>query len=232
MAESQKHEAASPKEILQEERYLWMARAFALVALLALVANLLMLIALSGLVPLMRVQPYFLQSQSKERQVISIKRADFSSMTENDYKNLEESLVREYVLARFGIGSDIEEVKRRWGQDGIVSIMSETSVYKTFNEKEFFPTLKLINDEGLTRDIIINRVNRINRNPSIWETEISAVDMNERSGEQITRKWLITMEVKFQPSRRMEWSQRLKNPLGFVVTKFKRVSSEENTTTP
>ena len=68
---AKKAEDVSSKEVLQEERYLWMARAFALVALLALIANFLMLIALSGLTPLIRVQPFYLQSQAKEHQVIS-----------------------------------------------------------------------------------------------------------------------------------------------------------------
>ena len=228
MVGPQQTETSVSKEVLQEERYLWMARAFALVALVALVANLLMLMALSGLVPLMRIQPYFLQSQSKERQVISIKRADFSNMTANDFKNLEESLIREYVLARFGVNSDIEEVKRRWSPDGIVSIMSETSVYKNFNELESFPTLKLIEKEGLTRDVVVNRVSKVNQRPSRWEVAITTIDMNERSGDQTENKWLLKLEVEFRPLKRMDWSQRLKNPLGFTIKNFGRTPLEEN----
>ena len=228
MVESQQTEAPVSKEVLQEERYLWMARAFALVALLAFVANLLMIVALSGLVPLMRIQPYFLQSQSKERQVISIKRADFSNMTANDFKNLEESLIREYILARFGVGSDVEELKRRWGTEGIVYIMSETSVYTNFYNKEYEPTLKLVEKEGLTREVIINRVSKVNQHPSRWDVPITTIDINERSGDQTENKWLIKLEVEFQPLKRMDWSQRLKNPLGFTIKNFGRTPLEEN----
>lgn len=225
---AKKAEDVSSKEVLQEERYLWMARAFALVALLALIANFLMLIALSGLTPLIRVQPFYLQSQAKEHQVISIVRPDFSSMNEKDFDVLQESLVREYLLARFGIGSDVEEVARRWGNDGIIFAMSETSVLKTFNEVESIKMLNQARMEGLTRDVHIGWVNRKRRNPDVWEAEIELVDMGRKISDKYVSKWIVKMEVAFQPLKKMEWSQRLKNPLGFMVTKFGRTPVDEN----
>ena len=104
-------EKISSQEMLQEERYLWMARAFSLVALLAFIANITMMVALSGLNPLVRVQPFYIQTQDKEHQVVSIVRP---SKEELNSQVLQQSLVRQYLLARYGIGSDIQEVAQRW----------------------------------------------------------------------------------------------------------------------
>lgn len=218
----------SSKEVLQEERYLWMARAFALVALLAVIANVLMLIALSGLTPLIRVQPFYLQSRTKEEQVISVVPPDFTTMNEKDFDVLQESLVREYLLARFGISSDVEEVEQRWGIDGIVAAMSETSVYRAFNELESTVLLNQARTDGLTQDVKIGVVNRKTRKPDVWEAEIEVIKMSQRVGERDITKWKIKMEVVFQPLRQMQWAQRLKNPLGFTVTHFSRTPLDEN----
>lgn len=227
MADSQQTDSA--KEILQEERYLWMARAFSLVALLAFIANILMLIALSGLMPLLRVQPFYLQTQDKDRQVISIVRP---SPDELDSDVLQEALVREYLLARFGISADVSEVERRWGIDGVVFSMSESSVYKDFHEKEAIAMLNQARLDGLTRDVRIGWVNRKERyanGASVWVAEIELIDMSQKISDLYTSKWTVTMEVMFQPTRRrMEWSQRLKNPLGFIVTHFGRKPAQEN----
>ena len=230
MAASPKQERQySAQEVLQEERYLWMARAFALIGVLAFVANLLMLIALSGLTPLMRVQPFYLQTQSKDRQVISIIRPNPEEL---DSDILQEAMVREYLLARFGIGADTAELERRWGIDGSIFAMSEASVYKDFHEKESTKMLEQARSDGLTRDVNIkwvNRKERLSNGASVWVAEIELIDMSQKIGDRYVSKWTITMEVMFQPSRKkMEWAQRLKNPLGFVVTKFGRVLSKEN----
>ena len=230
MAQAKDEQPYSAKEALQEERYLWMARAFSLVALLALIANFLMLIALSGLMPLMRVQPFYLQSQAKDRQVISIVRPNPEEL---DSDILQEALVREYLLARFGIGADVAEVERRWGIDGMIFTMSKDSVYKDFHEKESMEMLKQARSDGLTRDVKILSVNRAEQFPDggVWVAEIELIDMSQKISDRYTSRWTVKMEVVFQTSgRQMDWSQRLKNPLGFMVTKFGRVLSKENET--
>ena len=86
----------------------------------------------------------------------------------------------------------------------------------------------MVKKEGLTRDVIINRVNKVNQHPSRWDAVIATIDMNERSGDRSVNKWLVKLEVEFRPLKQMEWSQRLKNPLGFTVRNFGRTPIEEN----
>ena len=214
------------KEVLQEERYLWMARAFSVISLLALIANILMLFALSGLTPLVRIQPFYLQTQSKERQVVSVIRP---SLQEFDEKLIQESLVREYLLARYGIGSDLAELEKRWGPDGIIRSMSSASVYQEFYANESSKLLDLARIEGLTRDVKILRVNILEDNPSgrsAWRAEIEVTDMSQKVSDSSSNKYDINMEVMYTPTRKMSWAQRLINPLGFTVTQFGRKYSK------
>ena len=231
MAQQKENEQLSAQEALQEERYLWMARAFSLVALLAFVADILMLIALSGLNPLVRVQPFYIQAQSKEHQVISIVRPSKEELSDSV---LQESLVREYLLARFGVSSDIKEMEERWGIDGPVFAMSVPSVFQDFDAIEARKTLRQAQEEGLTRDVKIGVVNRQEFYPdgtSVWVAEMETVDMSQKISDKFPLKWKIKMEVTFRPDgKNREWSQRLKNPLGFKVTKFGRENISDNAT--
>ena len=108
--------ALSSQEQLKNERYLWIARAFSVMAVLSVLANIFLLIAIGSLVPLVRVRPYFMTVLDKNQQVVEI-----SPPTADQLNNKEilESLIRQYVLARYTITSDVSEVEERWGTKGI-----------------------------------------------------------------------------------------------------------------
>jgi type IV secretory pathway component VirB8 len=120
----------SSQEQLKNERYLWIARAFSVVAVLSIVANMLLLFAIGSLVPLVRVRPYFLTLLDKNQQVVEI------TPVQNEKLNSDiiRSLIRQYVLARYTVTSDLEELNERWGPNGIVYQMSSQEVYSTFEK--------------------------------------------------------------------------------------------------
>ena len=60
-------------DLLRERRYLWTARAFAIVSAVALCVNLVLLLAIVHLMPLKRVEPFLLTFQNREEQVVKIR---------------------------------------------------------------------------------------------------------------------------------------------------------------
>jgi len=96
--------ALSSQEQLKNERYLWIARAFSVMAVLSILANIFLLVAIGSLVPLVRVRPYFMTVLDKNQQVVEITppRAD-----QLNNQEILESLIRQYVLARYTITSDV-----------------------------------------------------------------------------------------------------------------------------
>ena len=55
-----------------EKRYLWTARAFAIITAVSLCCNVVLLLAIVQVIPLFRVEPYLLSFQNKEEQVYNI----------------------------------------------------------------------------------------------------------------------------------------------------------------
>ena len=61
-----------PEENLRERRYLWTARAFAIVFVFSACSTFILLFSLFSLVPLVRVQPFYLTFQNKSEQIVNI----------------------------------------------------------------------------------------------------------------------------------------------------------------
>ena len=55
-----------------EKRYLWTARAFAIITVVSLCCNVVLLLAIAQVIPLFRVEPYLLSFQNKEEQIYNI----------------------------------------------------------------------------------------------------------------------------------------------------------------
>ncbi len=208
------------EEALKERRYLWMARAFGLVSAAALLANIILLMALFSLTPIVRVQPFYVSTQDKDQQIITIRRPSASTLSSKD---LQESFVRQYLVARLGIGSDTNELERRWGTEGAVQWMSGSAVFQ-----EFLRTapalLEQAQKEGLTRNVrILNASVYPAQGAGVtWQAEVELVDMKLDMSEPKRSKWSVLMEIDFGALREgLRWEQRLKNPLGFVVNRFR-----------
>ena len=93
-----------------EKRYLWTARAFAVVTAISICCNLLLLLTIVNILPLHRVEPYLLTLSDKEDQVYRI--VPYSNNMEGE-KSITETFVRQYVLLRTTLLSDVERCLRR-----------------------------------------------------------------------------------------------------------------------
>ena len=225
----QQGKRASARAVLQEERYLWMARAFVVMFVLAIICDLILLIALINVTPVMRVQPFYLEAQNKEQQVISVERPSPETLKSDALK---ESLVRQYLDARFGVSSDLAELEARWGIDGLVFWMSDQSIYEAFLKNEAIPLQALAQQDNFARDIEILKLGRSGTsqtlNADLWRAELKFIDKDRISEKERISYWTVDMAVVFRPLRKgITWHDRLKNPLGFTVVQFGLRSDKE-----
>lgn len=210
------------REILQEERYLWMARAFVVMMVLAIICDIILLIALANVTPVMRVQPFYLEIQDKDQQIVSVSRPSVETLNSDVLK---ESLVRQYVLARFGVGSDLAELEERWGANGPVYWMSDQPIYDEFVQKESVPAQNLARKDNFTRNVRILSVNKTRAGDVTgsdeWQVELEFQDMDRTSSKPAISYYRADLATAFRPTRPgLTWSDRLKNPLGFMVLDF------------
>ena len=207
-----------PEENLRERRYLWTARAFAIIFVFSACSTFILLFSLFSLVPLVRVQPFYLTFQNKSEQIVSVQKL---SASRESLSFITESLIRQYIIARHSIVLDVDLMLQRWGEQGPIRWMSTNGVFSDF-VKTTSASFKRVQQERLVRDINILSVSLVQggrKDGDIWRAEIETVDMHPELSQPVVMPWIVQLQVGYMP-KRGEWATRLKNPMGFVVKQY------------
>ena len=196
-----------------EKRYLWTARAFAIITAISLCCNIILILAISQVIPLYRIEPFLLTFQNKEDQVYNIQLVQGLE----DEKAITEVFVREYVLLRSSFDRDIPEMESRWMPGGQVQEMSSQTVYEDFIRNTANRALELIRTRNLQRTVRILTVNELGR--GLWQVEYETQDMYPDSAVPDVNYWTANMRITYRP-KTVKYDERLKNPIGFTVVQY------------
>lgn len=197
-----------------EKRYLWTARAFAIITAISLCCNIVLILAIMQVLPLYRVEPFLLTFQNKEEQVYNIQ--PIKGRME-DQKAITEVFVRQYVLLRSSFDRDVQEMEARWMPGGPVQEMSSSAVYTEFLEKTAKKALDLIRVRSLQRNVRILTVNELGRD--LWQVEYETQDMYPDSPAPEVNYWTASLRIAYN-RKSVKYGERLKNPVGFTVVRY------------
>ena len=197
-----------------EKRYLWTARAFAIITAISLCCNIVLILAIMQVLPLYRVEPFLLTFQNKEEQVYNIQ--PIKGRME-DQKAITEVFVRQYVLLRSSFDRDVQEMEARWMPGGPLQEMSSSAVYTEFLEKTAKKALDLIRARSLQRNVRILTVNELGR--GLWQVEYETQDMYPDSPAPEVNYWTASLRIAYN-RKSVKYGERLKNPVGFTVVRY------------
>lgn len=197
-----------------EKRYLWTARAFAIITALSICCNIVLILAIFQVLPLYRVEPFLLTFQNRSEQVYNIQPIKEGLRNQ---KAITEVFVRQYVLLRSSFMRDSAEMEARWSADGPVKEMSSPKVYQDFLDNTAKKALQVISSRGLSRDVKILSVNELAN--GIWQVEYETRDMYPESVQPEVNYWTASLNVTYR-KKNVKYGDRLKNPVGFTVTRY------------
>lgn len=197
-----------------EKRYLWTARAFAIITAISLCCNVVLLLAIAQTIPLFRIEPYLLSFQSKDEQIYNIVPYNKNLM---DDKSISEAFVRNYVLQRSTIVNDETEMEIRWLPGGPIQEMSSNAVYEEFVSKTANRALELVKQRGLRRAVNILTVNELGQ--GLWQVEYETRDMYPTSTAPELNYWTASLRIVYR-KKSVKFNDRLNNPVGFTVTRY------------
>ena len=197
-----------------EKRYLWTARAFAVVTAISVCCNLLLLLTISNILPLYRVEPYLLTLADKSEQVYTI--VPYSRDMEAK-KSITETFIRQYILLRTTLLPDIDEMLSRWQDGGDLQEMSSPVVYEDFMKKTGVPLMKRMKNDGLTTNVKIITVNEIEE--GVWQVEYKVDYFLPSMPTPKTHRYRATLRTQYV-RRKVQYKERLKNPVGFKVISY------------
>ena len=197
-----------------EKRYLWTARAFAVITAISLCCNIVLFLAIVQVMPLFRIEPFLLTFQAKGEQVYNIipVRGNLA-----DEKAITEVFVREYVLQRSSFDRDIPEMEARWMPGGPIQEMSSPAVYQEFLNKTAKRAIEIIRTKSLQRNVRILTVNELGQ--GLWQVEYETQDMYPDSTKPEVNYWTASLRVGYIP-KSVKYGERLNNPVGFTVDRY------------
>lgn len=202
------------QENLRERRYLWTARGFAMIFFVSLITNILMLMSLSALTPLVRVQPYEVTFSDKKSQTVEIVPMQLGK---NAINSISESMLRRYVTARHTITSDQDEMASRWSVGGLVQLLSSENTFAAFEQ-----SAKKELDEAIaaneTRIVDIQSVLPYYKD-GWWLVNWNVKRKSPELKEEEVLPYVSTVQVGFSPTKGT-WENRLNNPVGFKVLDY------------
>ena len=199
---------------IAEKRYLWTARAFAVVTALSVCCNIVLILAIFQVLPLYRVEPFLLTFQNRSEQVYNIQ----PITTElRNRKAITEVFVREYVLLRSAFNSEVSENEARWMPGGPIQEMSTNKVYQDFLDNVAKKAISIIKNQGMERSVKILSVNELA--DGVWQVEYETRDMYPDSAQPEISYWTASLNVAYR-RKVVKYNDRLKNTVGFTVTKY------------
>ncbi len=197
-----------------EKRYLWTARAFAIITALSICCNLVLILAIYQVLPLYRVEPFLLTFQNRSEQVYNIQPIRGGMRNQ---KAITEVFVRQYVLMRSSFSRDIAEMEARWMPGGAIQEMSSPNIYQDFLNNTARKALNIIKTRGLSREVKILSVNELTN--GIWQVEYETRDMYPDSSKPEVNYWTASLNVGYR-KKTVKYGDRLKNPVGFTVNRY------------
>lgn len=211
-------QTASNKDVfvgnIAEKRYLWTARAFAIITAISMCCGIVLILAIFQVMPLFRIEPFLLSFQNKNEQIVKIKPLEGGMESQ---KKITETFIRQYVLLRSSFTRDITEMEARWYPDGAIQELSSSAVYQDFLKNTAEKALSIIKARGLTRKIKILTVNELSK--GWWQVEYETSDMLPESVKPKVNAWTASIEVDYR-RKQVKYDERFKNPVGFTVKKY------------
>lgn len=197
-----------------ERRFLWTSRFFVIVSCISLCLNMVLGGVLCLLIPLRKVGVMPLQIDYNLYQITPMQPSEVRAYAGD---LVTESLMAKYIVTRYTVGDDYDELEKRIGENGFVFLASENDVYREFekNEKLYFETLQ---KKGVRRNVKIEKVYPVSFD--FWQVRFKTIDVYPEQSEPVISNWIATLRMNFNSAKYEDKKLGLINPFGITITHY------------
>ncbi|MDR1693999.1 MAG: type IV secretion system protein [Lactobacillaceae bacterium] len=200
---------------MPERRYLWTSRILIIIACVGICINMMLASTIYLMLPQRNVAPqffginkYFSELERLEPDELNIPVTDL----------IIEQYVTEYILFRYLVSSDYDELMTRWGRGGLVYWYSTPQVYQNFAENDVKFNIMMFRQNKLKRNVEIDWIRPTGR--WLWQAQFKTLDYIPGRKEPDINIWRANMRVSFIDMKLKRKNTALINPYGFTVTNF------------
>lgn len=201
---------------MPERRYLNTTRIMTLMSVCSLCIMMVLAIFLYLLPPQVRSIPEFAVLNDLDNNVQQI--GGFSQQKEAT-SLITEKLVSDYVILKREVVPNVEAMKDRYKEDGLLSTFSNTVVFARMLT-DSARLLRDVQNHGLKREVKILWAKPLAAN--VWRVRYETIDTYKDREEPEVNSWFAIVKFSFIPHT-LSREALMKNPFGFVVSEYKDV---------
>ncbi len=197
-----------------ERRYLWTSRFFVVISVISLCLNMVLGGVLTLLIPLQEVKVMPLQIDFDRYQITAMQPAETSAYAGD---LVTESLMAKYVVQRYTLGEDYDEMMNRFGENGFIYLASGDEVYSEFQQNEL-PYFESLQKKNVKRQVKINMIYPVSYD--FWQVRFETIDTGADFKEPLVSRWIATLRMNFNSAKYEDKRLGLINPFGITITHY------------
>ena len=202
-------------DAMPERRYLWTSRFLVIIASMSICFNMMLASALYVMLPqrssspqLFYIDHYF--SQIERAQPMEINYPVGNLINEEHITN--------YIMLRYLITNDYDELIRRWGPGSYVYWYSSPFIFDEFTRYDAKFNMLQFRRKSMMRDVEIDWIRPLGT--GLWQTQFRTIDYMPRNPTPDVNLWWAVMRLRFVKFKGRTHEDALKNPFGFLITNF------------
>ena len=200
---------------MPERRYLWTSYVFVILICFSIALNMILSLSLYVMIPMRRSRPQLFTVNKYFSQIDPVQPAEMAYPVNNV---IAEENITNYIMLRYLITNDYEEVERRWGYASRVFWMSSPTVYAQFREIEAENNIAQFKSKRMARNVSIDWIRPLAG--GLWQTQFKTMDYLPYEQTPTINVWRATMRITFAQFKNISPANALKNPFGFLVTDY------------
>lgn len=173
---------------MPERRYLWTSRVLVILACLSICLNMMLAATIYLLLPQRTVQPKLFQINKYFSMLEQVQPAEINFPVSD---LITEQHITEYILLRYLVSSDYDELVTRWGPGSTIYWYSSPAVFREFSENDVAYSIMQFRQKSLQRDVEIDWIKPAAL--GLWQVQFRTMDYLPGSDKPTTSIWRATM---------------------------------------
>ena len=198
-----------------ERRYLWTSRLLVVLSGLSICFNMMLASTIYLMLPQIRVTPEFYNINKYFNQIERVQKREIRYPVSD---LITEQYIREYLIARYTVTDDYEDMQLRWGTGSVLYWYSTPAVYDNFVQTDARASLMQFRRNGLQRYIEIAWVRPLSR--GLWQAQFTTYDFTNNNPVPSVAYWRATMRIVYARLNFVDALDRINNPYGFLVASY------------
>ena len=213
---------------IDEQRYLWLFRAFSILLFISVIANIVLLSTYFVISPEPKREAFFVNTQTGNVQEFYVRRAmdngrGLRVAIGNVGYDIAEAYITDYVVNRESVFSDGMLMQKLWGFSGPVYYYSTKDVYNTFVRSSEYRN-SLINRDKYVVSVDVEKPQyQPKANEWIVDVNLRTTDKNGLNPVMSRKKIRIRAEFVHGVEEKLNPADMWINPLGFKVTSYQYI---------